>query len=346
MDHYRLPMGGHRRAWIIVMQLGLILTIALLANMQPAMQATQMGIIALVIAFFSASQDIAIDAYRTNILQDDERGLGAAYYVFAYRLAMLVSGGMALICADYVGWKITYQLMCVLMVLSLLIASRAPQTSEPELKSSGILKTVTASLSDLMQHDKIILLLLLIVLYKFGDALAASLMTNFLLHGLGFTLTEVGLAFKVVSFIAIVLGAFVGGLILTRWNIYRGLLVFGLAQAFANLMFVALAIIGKDFFMMAFTVFIDNFCSGLSTAALLAFMMSLCNKRYSAGQFAILSAIASLGRVMLGPVAAVMVLHFGWVSFFTWSFILSLPGIVILIWLKNEVSAYAHATVN
>lgn len=346
MDYFSFPFLGRRRGWIMLTQLGLILTIALLAELDPMQQAAQMGVVALLIAFFSASQDVAIDAYRTDILHAEERGLGAAYYVFAYRLAMLVSGGLAFILADFAGWRVTYQLMCGLMVLSLFFAYRAPKTVEQIRSNNNFLQTVSAAVSNLLQHDKILFILVFIVLYKFGDALALSLITNFLLHGLGFSLTEVGLAYKVVSFFATILGAFVGGVILVRWNIYRALLVFGLAQALSNLTFIILALVGKHFIFMASVIFIENFCSGLSTAALLAFMMSLCDQRFSASQFAILSAIASLGRVFLGPLAGLLVTHVGWVQFFIWSFVLCLPGLIMLVKLKDEVSLYAHATAN
>ena len=170
-------------------------------------------------------------------------------------------------------------------------------------------------------------------------------MTNFLLQGLGFSLTDVGMAYKVVSFIATMLGAFAGGILLTRWPIYRALLVFGLAQAFSNLTFVVMAMVGKQFLLMTSSVFIENFCSGLSTAALLAFMMSLCNHRYTASQFALLSAIASLGRVFLGPIAGLMVEHLGWIQFYMWSFALCFPGILFLILIKEKVADHAYPAV-
>jgi PAT family beta-lactamase induction signal transducer AmpG len=185
---------------------------------------------------------------------------------------------------------------------------------------------------------------LFIIFYKFGDALALQLMTNFLLQGLGFTLIEVGLAYKLVSVFATLLGVFVGGIALTRWTIYRALMVFGLAQAFSNLMFVMLAMIGKHFLLMMLSIFIENFCTGMSTAALLAFMMSLCNHRYTASQFALLSAVASLGRVFLGPVAAIMVKNIGWIEFYFYAFILSFPGIIFLILLKDKVLQHATVT--
>jgi len=342
MDHFSLPFFGKRRGWILSMQFAVILSLLCLANLNPGTNASMMGIIALVVAFFSASQDIAIDAYRTDVLDTTERGLGAAYYVFAYRIAILLSGGLALVSADYIGWKITYYIMAALMGLSMLPAYLGPKVKEQPVHTN-ILKTMTASIGNLLRQEKIILLLLFIVLYKAGDALALSLMTNFLLHGLGFSLTEVGLAYKITSFVAIVLGAFAGGVLLTRWSVFQGLLVFGLAQAVSNLMFVLLAMSGKQFLLMAISIFIENFCSGLSTAALLALMMSLCDHRYTAGQYALLSAVASLGRVFLGPLAAMMVEQLGWVQFYTWSFILSFPGLIILLLLKDRVTAYAHA---
>lgn len=341
MDYFTLPWLGMRRGWILLMQAALVTALLVLANMDPGSQALAMSVIALVIAFLSASQDVAIDAYRADILNPEERGLGAAYYIFAYRIALLVSGGLALVSADHIGWKLTYLILALILLLVMISTYKAPKPVEINKPSRDLFGTVSASLNDLLQRDKVILLFLFLILYKFGDALALQLMTNFLLHGLGFTLTEVGMAYKVVGFIATISGAFIGGIFLIRWNVFWALLVFGLAQAFSNLMFVVLAMVGKSFLLMAASIFIENFCSGLSTAALLVFMMSLCNHQFTASQFALLSAIASLGRVFLGPVAAFLVDHLGWVQFYTWSFALSFPGIVVLLYLKSEVLSYA-----
>ncbi|VVC76131.1 hypothetical protein AQUSIP_14360 [Aquicella siphonis] len=343
MDHYGFTALGKRKTWIMLMQLALVIMLFVLSQMDPAVQAGSMGIAALAIAFFSASQDISINAYTTDVLTSDERGLGAAYTVFAYRIALLVSGGLALIYADYFGWEKTYECMALLMLLAMIPAYFAPRPQEAAVSAQNLYQTTRLSLVDLLKRDKMILLLLFIILYKFGDALALSLITNFLLHGLGFTLTEVGLAYKIVSFVAMILGGFAGGILMTRWNIYYALLVFGLAQAFSNLTFAVLAYAGKSFVLMAASVFIENFCSGLSTAALLAFMMSLCDRRYTASQFALLSAVASIGRVFLGPLAALMVENLGWVQFYIWSFVLCFPGIFLLALLKDEVRFHAHA---
>ena len=342
LDFYQVPKLGLRKGWILLMQAGVAAALFFLANMHPATEAMAMSIIALLAALLSATQDVAIDAYRTDILHNDERGLGAAYYVFSYRLAVVASGALAMVCADYYGWKLTYELMAVLMLVVMVVTMRAPTIHHEAVSEHNVWLTMMMAMKDLLRRDNIAILLLFVMFYKIGDALALTLMTNFLLHGLGFSLTEVGLAYKIVSFVATVSGAFVGGAILTRKNIYYGLLMFGLAQAFSNLMFVALAMVGKNFSLMAASIFIENFCSGLSTAAFLAFLMSICNKKYTATQYALLSAIASLGRVFLGPLAAFMVNEFGWTQFFIWSFILSFPGILLLLVLKEKVMTHAY----
>lgn len=342
LDYFSLPRWGKRQGWVLLSQLMLAVALFFIAQLSPSTNASLMGMIALVIAFLSATQDISIDAYRTDVLSPDERGLGVSYTILTYRIAVLISGGMALVFADHLGWKLTYEMMGVLMLLSVIPTMMAPSPTEPVPMSRSVFATAASALRDLAAHDNFIMLVLFIIFYKFGDALALQLFTNFLLHGLGFTLTEVGLAYKTVSFVATLSGAFVGGLILTRFDIFRGLLWFGLAQAFSNLMFVWLAVAGKSFLLMLTSIFIENFCSGLSTAALFAFMMSLCNRRYSATQFALLSALSSLGRVLLGPFSALMVQSFGWVAFFTWAFVFSFPGLFFLLLLKNKVAGYAH----
>jgi PAT family beta-lactamase induction signal transducer AmpG len=342
LDYFNLPRFGKRQGWVILSQLLLAAALFTIAHMQPSSEVLLMGMVAVVIAFLSATQDIAIDAYRTDVLTPDERGLGASYTIFTYRIAVLISGGLALVFADYLGWKATYELMSALMLLSVVPTIFAPRPVEMLASSHNVFQTAVSAVRDLVQHDNFVLLIFFIMFYKFGDALALQLFTNFLLHGLGFTLTEVGLAYKIVSFVATISGAFIGGLLLSRFELYRSLLWFGLAQAFSNLMFVWLAIVGKSFALMTASIFVENFCSGLSTAALFAFMMSLCNSRYSATQYALLSAIASLGRVLLGPFSAHFVQSYGWTTFFFWAFLLSFPGLIFLILLRNKVSGYVH----
>lgn len=338
MDHYPfLLRGGRRKGWIVSAQLGLSGVLFIMAGLNPSAQPVWVGGLALLVAFLSASQDIAIDAYRTELLEENERGLGAASFVFAYRLAMLVSGGLALVAAAYLGWAFTYRAMSALMLLLSVPVLFAPGLRAlTTTRQAHVFATTVMAVKNLIEREHVILLLLFVVFYKLGDALSLSLMTNFLLHGLGFSLVEVGVAYKTVSFLGIVLGAFLGGYALKSWPLYRGLLWFGLAQALSNLLFVVLAYVGKVMSVMVLSIFIENVCSGLSTAAFFAFLMSVCDRDYAATQFALFSAIASLGRVLLGPVASVMVLHLGWVGFYSWAFLLSFPGLLLLSAMQNE----------
>lgn len=337
IDRFSLPWLGRRRGWILLMQLGLCVTLFLLANMQPAVSAHWMGALALVIAILSASQDIAIDAYRADILLPEERGLGAACTIFGARMAILLSGGVALIFADHFGWRLLYEGMAVLMALCAIATYFGPETTKDITAPKNFIAAIVQPFKDLLQRNGILVILLFVVFYKIGDALALALMSNFLLHGLGFSLTEVGIAYKTMGLLATILGAFAGGLLLTRISLYAGLLWFGMAQAFSNLMFMWLAYVGKSYLLMSSAIFIESFCSGMSTAALLAYLMSLCHQQYSATQYAFLSALFSVGRVFLGPVAALLVAYFGWTIFYFWSFIACFPGIMLLTLLRKRI---------
>jgi PAT family beta-lactamase induction signal transducer AmpG len=345
MDRFVPPKGGRRRGWIMITQMGLCISLLWIATLNPEHTPKLIGLVALIIAFFSASQDIAVDAYRTDILLPEERGVGSACYIFAYRIAMLVSGGLALVVADRLGWRATYQLMAGLIALSMIATYFAPRVKGEVAAAQDILVTIKESFGDLLKRESIVVLLLFVVFYKLGDALALSLITNFLLKGLGFSLTEIGLVFKTISLVATVLGAFIGGTLLIGWGLYRSLLIFGFAQAVSTLTFMLLAVVGKNYSLMVASLFIENVCSGMGTAAFMAFLMSLCHQRYTATQYASLSALASIGRVCLGPVAGYLVLNLGWVSFFAWSFALSIPGLFLLIFLRNKVSFNAEMAI-
>jgi PAT family beta-lactamase induction signal transducer AmpG len=343
MDRFVPPWWGRRRGWICLTQLGLCAALFVLANMNPIFTPGAMGFVALIIAFLSASQDIAYDAYRTDILPAEERGLGAAFTIFGFRMAMLTSGGLALVFADYLGWKLTYELMAGFMGIAILATYFGPETSKNIQPPKNFTHAIVDPFVDLFKREGIVIILLFIVFYKFGVALALSLISTFLLKELGFTLTEVGFAYKTMGLFATIVGAFAGGILLTRLSLYRALLFFGLAQAFSNLIFLLLAIVGKNYWFMASSLFIENFCSGMGTAALLAFLMSLCHQQYSATQYALLSALFSIGPVFLGPVAAYMVLHIGWINFYFWAFLACFPGIILLTQIRKRVYTHAEA---
>jgi PAT family beta-lactamase induction signal transducer AmpG len=345
LDRFVPPFLGRRRGWLLIAQIGLSLTLFILTLFSPTQQPKAMGVLALLIAFLSASQDIAYDAYRTDVLIPQERGLGAAAVTLGYRIAMLVSGGLALVVADHIGWQLTYQWMAVLMFLLGIATLFAPDTANLVEPPKTFLDAIVKPFTDLLQRERIFLILLFVVLYKIGDALALSLMSNFLLRSLEFSLTDIGIVFKTAGLIATILGAMLGGIILIRINLYQALLWFGLLQAFSNLMFMLLALVGKNYALMVLSIFIEQFCSGMSTAALVAFLMSLCHQQYTATQYALLSALTALGRVFLGPVAAVMVKNIGWASFFGWTTVACFPGLILLVLIRSRVSVNAEVVV-
>lgn len=337
LDYFIPPWLGRRRGWILLTQICLCVALFFLAHFHPNEAPKLIGLVALIIAFLSATQDIAIDAYRADILLEEERGLGAAYFIFSYRIAMIASGGLALILAQYLGWQHLYELMATLIGCTAITTYFIANPKQPAQLPKNLVDAIYKPFQDLFKRENITLILLFVILYKIGDAFALTLMSNFLLKGIGFSLAEVGLAFKTMGLFATILGAFFAGILLIRMNIFNALLWFASAQAASNLLFMLLAYAGKNYFIFVSSIFIESLCSGMSTAALMAFLMSLCHPSYSATQYALLSALSSLGRVLLGPLAAIMVQHVGWIYFYFWSFFLCFPGILLIGLLRNRV---------
>ncbi|HEX4879997.1 MAG TPA: MFS transporter [Limnobacter sp.] len=342
LDYLNPRLFDQRRGWIALMQ---VVCAALVAGMAfvDAHSAWTVAAVAVAIAFCSATQDMAIDAYRTDLLPAPERGLGAAYYVTGYRLAMLVSGGLALILAgEWLGWRGTYLLMAALLAACALITAISPSADTPEdlirrQQRRPLWRIVKDSAGNFMQKESALWILLLIVLYKVGDAFAGSLTTAFLLKGLGFTLTEVGAVNKTVSLVATLAGAFLGGWLMTRIGLYRSLMIFGALQAVSNLSFWALAVMEPSIWAMGGAVFAENLCGGMGTAAFVGLLTSLCAKEFSATQYALLSSLAAVGRVYLAAPAGYMVDAHGWANFFVFSTVAALPGLLALYLLRASI---------
>ena len=338
MDRYRLPFLGRRRGWLLVTQALLLVGIAWMGTLSPRDSVWLLAAVALAIAFLSASQDIVFDALRADILGADERGAGAAMSVLGYRIAMLVSGGLALIVADrWLGWAGTYALMAMLMLAGIAAVWAVEEPAAPAHMPGTLGAAVREPLAEYFGRDAAWLLLALIVLYKLGDAFAGSLTTPFLLRGAGFSLTEVGVANKWLGVGATLLGLVAGGALMARLRLYRALLVFGLLQALTNLGFMWLALAGKSYALMIAVIIAENLCGGMGTAAFVALLMAMCDRRFSATQYALLSALASIGRVYVGPGAGYLVALFGWAPFFFVTFVLALPGIAMLAGLRRRI---------
>ena len=339
MDRFVPPWLGRRRGWMLATQLGLSLGIIAMGLTSPEGSLLLLGLFALYVAFASASQDIVVDAYRTDLLRPSERGMGAAVNVLGYRIAILVSGGLALVLADQIGWRATYFLMALVMGIGILTSLFAPEPQTPPAAPHTLQAAVVEPLKDFFSRQSALLLLLLIILYKFGDALAATLTTAFLIRGAGFSPTDVGVINKGLGLAALLTGALIGGMLLTRMSLYRALMWFGWLQAISNLSFMFLAWAGKSYPWLVFAVGFENLASGMGTAAFVAFAMSLCNHSFSATQYALLSALASLGRVLFGPITGEAVVLVGWANFFFVTFLAALPGLWLLWLLRKQIPA-------
>ena len=332
MDRYTPPFLGRRRGWLLATQVLLLISIAAMGFLEPGTQLRWMAALAVVIAFCSASQDIVFDAWKTDVLPTEERGTGAAISVLGYRLGMLVSGGLALWMADrWLGWQGMYWLMAALLIPCIIATLLAPEPTDTIPVPKTLEQAVAAPLRDFFGRNNAWLILLLIVLYKLGDAFAMSLTTTFLIRGVGFDAGEVGVVNKTLGLLATIVGALYGGILMQRLSLFRALLIFGILQGASNAGYWLLSITDKHMFSMAAAVFFENLCGGMGTAAFVALLMTLCNKSFSATQFALLSALSAVGRVYVGPVAGWFVEAHGWPTFYLFSVFAAIPGLILLL---------------
>ena len=339
LDRYVVPLFGRRRGWIFVFQLLLLAMIFSMSVVSPVEAPWVLAFFAIGLAFASSSQDIVIDAYRTEVLREKERGLGAAVSVTGYRIAMLVSGALALILSEIIGWLFTYVVMAGLMVVGMTATWLSPEPEEPGVPPKTLKEAIGGPLVEFFSREGAWAILALIILYKLGDAFAGSLTTTFLIRGVGFSVGEVGAINKGMGLAATIVGALFGGALMARLRLFHSLLLFGVLQAVSNLSFMVLALLGKNYAMMVFTIAFENLAGGMGTAAFVAFLMALCNHNFTATQFALLSALASLGRVFVGPASGVLVDNLGWLQFFLITFLAAIPGLILLWKMRHRVKA-------
>lgn len=340
LDYYIPPLLGRRRGWMVLTQIVLIITLLVMSQLNPTAHPGWLAMVACALAFASATQDVAIDAYRAEILQPEERGLGAAMAVGGYRLGMLFSGGFALLLASKIQWQATYQLMALTMLVGGVASIIAPRPAVAEQAPLQLHQAVVLPVREFFSRPHAWEFIALIVLFKLGETFTSTsgIMTNpFLLQGMHFSLATVGMVNKVIGVGAVLFGIFLGGILLTRISLFYALAVFGLLQGISNLSYAVLSIVGKSFTVLVITVLFDNVSAGLGNAAIIALLMGLCDARFTATQFALLSAIAISGRVLLGPLAGWMVAELGWTQFFIWTFFMALPGVFLAWWMRNRV---------
>ncbi|HSN19338.1 MAG TPA: MFS transporter [Usitatibacter sp.] len=354
MDRFVPPFLGRRRGWLVVTQLALAAAIAIMATLTPRGQLGAIAALALAVAFLSASQDIVVDAYRTDISTPEERGLAGALGVVGYRVAMLVSGALALVLVagsgmlPALGWRGTYLLMAALMAVGVVatLLGREPALAAPPPRT--LREAVVEPLREFFSRPGAWWMLLLLVLYKLGDAFAGSLTTAFLLRGAHFSLEDVGYVNKAAGLAATIVGVVFGGAIMVRLGLYRSLMAFGILQAASLLTFMWLALAGKSYPIMVFAVGFENLAAGMGTAAFVALLMALCDHRFTATQYALLSALATFGRVYVGPAAGYATdpryLGLPWSTFFLCTFIIALPGLALLAWKRPAIEALDRRT--
>ena len=337
MDRFVPPWLGRRRGWIVITQLSLIIGISAMACSSPEKAYLLLAVLALMVAFSSASQDIVIDAYRTDVLKEQERGVGAAVFVMGYRIAMLVSGALALILSVHIGWRNTYLLIAGLIGVGILPTLLGPEPKKRVVPPQSLREAIGGPLKDYFSRNSAVSLLILIVLYKLGDAYAGTLTTVFLIRGIGFSVDEVGYINKGLGFASVIVGALFGGTLMVKLRLFSSLIVFGILQAVSNLSFMFLALMGKSYGMLVFAVAFENMAGGMGTAAFVSLLMAMCNHRYTATQYALLSSLAALGRIFIAPTSGFLVESIGWPGFFFITFLAALPGLWFLWWLRGAI---------
>jgi PAT family beta-lactamase induction signal transducer AmpG len=341
---------GRRRAWLIASQLGLAAAVVALGGSQPATDPLRTAALALLVSFCSATQDIVVDAFRIESLETSRQAAGMANYVAGYRVAMLVSAAGALELASLfqrsghpgaAAWLPTYAIMASLVLVGTVtvLLSREP-VAPPEAAGPAAKRFAAAVLDpfvDFARHRGWVVILLFVVLFKLGDALAGNMTAAFVLRGVGFDKTEYARVVKVFGFAAVLLGGFAGGWIYRAAGTVRSLWIAGIVQMASNLMFVWQALVGRDLGALVLTIAIENLAGGLGTVIFVAYLSGLCrNRAYTATQYALLSALAAVGRTLLSTSGGWFADHLGWVTFFLLTTGAAVPGLVLLWWLTRR----------
>lgn len=341
-----LPLG-RRRGWGVAIQIALIAATLALGRCNPRGGLPLMGALALLVAFLSASQDIVIDAYRVELLTPDQQGPGAGMIQAGYRVAMLVSGAGALLIAARAGWFAAYAMMAALLAAGMLVFLLGPEPPAPPESASSpravgrealrewLSTAVVGPFADFMLRPRWPLILLFILGYKLGEAMA-GVMAMPLYVALGFSLDEIAAVSKLFGFFATVAGALLGGVVTARLGVVRALLICGLLQSAGNLFYVLQAIGGHRLDYLALCVAAENLTGAMAGAALIAYLSGLCSPAFTATQYALLSSLAAVGRTLIASSGGVLAERLGWVPFFLLSTVVTLPALLLLVLLARR----------
>jgi PAT family beta-lactamase induction signal transducer AmpG len=332
MDRYVPPFLGRRRGWVLITQVLLLLAIAAMSLHDPRTGLKMLAINAIAIAFFSASQDISLDAYRTDVLRDREMGAGAAVFVMGYRIAMITTGALAFFLADRMSWGMVYVILSLLMIIGIAGTFAAHEPVLSDAPPRTLVEAVVLPFADFFQRIGVwraLLVLLFIVAYKYSDSLAGSMTTPFLLQA-GFSQSEVGAVFLGVGVIATIVGVVAAGAVMGKWGINRSLWIFVVFQGLSNLTYYGLSLSGKNHALMVSAIITENFGLGLVTGGMTAYLQSMCNKRFTATQFALLSSLMAASRDILVAPAGKIAESLGWPGFFILTVAMAIPPLLLL----------------
>jgi PAT family beta-lactamase induction signal transducer AmpG len=359
LDRYELPLFGLRRGWGILAQIGLCVSIASLAFIDPTTNLQSFALVAFVIAFFSATQDIVVDAHRTESLDHESYGAGAGLYTTGYRVATVVSGGAALVMADHYSWQHVYLAMALLCLIGAvtLLFSAEPNIKRPP-RSANIKDTIIAPFIEFFQRSGAMEILLFVMIYKLSTMMATALTTKFLLE-LGYSKSLIGSVNKLAGMIASISGTLLGGSLMIKFGLKRSLWIFGVIQAFVGLTFFIMphvAGLGEGLREVGLVTIIsmDNFMMGLGSAAIMGFMMEFASKQFTGTQYALLTSLTAVTRVILVAHAGKLVERIGWDAFFLATIPMAIPGLLLLKrydhWqtsggVKKNISVYDGTTV-
>ncbi len=330
LDRFTLPLLGRRRGWMLTAQLFLMLSIVGLGFTDPANHPWMVAFAAFMVTFFSASQDIVVDAYRREDLSDEELGLGSSLYINGYRVGMLLASGGGLILADHVPFSIVYMVMAGCLIPGVATTLIAPEPASPAGAPKTMREAVLDPLTEYFSRHDALWMLAFVLFYKIGDTMAAAMTIPFYLD-IGFSKTEIGAVVKLFGFWATIAGSLIGGVMMFRLGIHRALWVFGVLQAASTACFAVLARIGHSVPALSGVIGFENLSGGMGTAAYAAFMASITNRKFTATQYALLTSLMGIPRVMASAPTGFLAKIMGWEGFFIACTLIAIPGMLLLL---------------
>lgn len=329
LDRFTLPFLGRRRGWLLIAQVTLILAIAGLGFTDPGQAPWTVAFAAFLVTFFSASQDIVVDAYRREDLADEELGLGSSLYVNGYRIGMLLASGGGLIMADHMPFKIVYLIMAFCMLPTVVVTFMTPEPDISEGTPGSMKEAVIDPMVEYFSRNGAVWILAFILMYKIGDTMASAMTIPFYLD-IGFSKSEIGAVVKLFGFWATIAGSLIGGVVMIRLGINRSLWIFGFLQGISTAGFAVLARIGHSIPALSAVIAFENLSGGMGTAAYVAFMASITNKKFTATQYALLSSLMGIPRVMASAPTGFLAKNMGWEVFFIACALIAIPGMLLL----------------